>query len=104
MTQDKKPNYCGICGDGLFEEGPSGAPKRIGEVIQTSTSAVNEMQGSEKQKEQSRDLFILRVGLCPNCIEEYNLGSDGEAALADFYGDIDVSRVVGVKDTKPDSR
>jgi hypothetical protein len=103
MTRVSDPNRCGVCGEGLYEEGPTGQPQRIGQIALTGgNDAINEMNGSQEQKREAKRGFGLRVGFCPDCLDEYDMGLDDWGNLSDIYDQISLNRtrIVPEKDRR----
>ncbi|CAI48240.1 uncharacterized protein NP_0298A [Natronomonas pharaonis DSM 2160] len=88
----EKPVECALCGEGLFEKGPQGNPQRIGEteLVVTSDENVAKMEIPPKKRGEVTRAFALKIGLCPDCIDDYDLQGSGE--LADTYDDIVLHR------------
>jgi hypothetical protein len=89
MTSARDSNYCALCGNGLYEAGPSGSPRRIGEVFETGGSdAIAEMQGTPEQKREARQAFSVKVGVCPDYLDKYDLARGDLDNLSDIYDQI----------------
>ncbi|WP_255150383.1 hypothetical protein [Halorarius halobius] len=92
MTGEPDPNYCAFCGDGLYNRGPSGNPQRIGEIFETlSNGAVTQMQGSNQQKREARQAFAVKIGVCPECLNDNDLAPGDLDNLSNKYDQISLT-------------
>ena len=92
MTGEPDPNYCAFCGDGLYERGSSGSPQRIGEIFEApSNDAVTQMQGSNQQKREARKAFAVKIGVCPDCLHDYDLAPGDLDNLSNKYDQISLT-------------
>ncbi|WP_277543241.1 hypothetical protein [Haloarcula laminariae] len=97
MVYVTDPNQCAFCGQGLFEESDFGNPDRIGEVFQTGGSdAIEEMQGTPEQKREARQAFSIKVGVCPDCLEEYDLARGDLENLSNVHDEISLTHTENV--------
>lgn len=92
MTGEPDPNYCAFCGDGLYNSGSSGNPQRVGEIFETlSNDAVTQMQGSNQQKREARQAFAVKIGVCPECLNDYDLAPGDLDNLSNEYDQISLT-------------
>ena len=92
MTGEPDPNYCAFCGDGLYERGPSGKPQRVGETFEIiSNDAVNQMEGNDQQKHDARQAFAVKIGVCSECLNDYDLAPGDLDNLSNIYDQISLT-------------
>ena len=99
MNSGRDPNECGVCGTGLHERGAGGNLQRIGEVFETvSSDAIEQMDGTPEQKREAKRGISVKVGFCPDCLDEYGLEPGDLDGLSEAYDKISLYRTEVVPD------
>lgn len=98
MASPSDPNFCAICDDGLLKRTNNGGRRRVGKIELASADAAREMQGRDEKKREAQRGFAIKVGLCLNCIDDHDLGTDQDGSLSDVYDQISLSRTVFIAD------
>jgi|GEM_PF-3198400 len=97
MTNTTDPDFCAFCGSGLHERTQSGDLKRIGKIFEIpSGDSVNNMQGTSKEKREAKQAFMLKIGVCPDCLQKHNLGRDNLDNLSNIAGQIELKHTENV--------